>query len=199
MKVKIVSREKNESQHIDLVGGKKTPPMLCIVGFSGSGKTTLTVGLVSALKKRGFRVGTIKHDVHGFDMDRPGKDSWRHKQAGAGVTLVTSPFQIGMVKDVEHDHQPWELLAMMEGMDFVLVEGFKREPLPKIEVFRPENGKPPACKGDHHLIAVVSNAKLDWGIPRYSPDDIEALCDFILSRLLPELFLNGEYGRSRCS
>jgi molybdopterin-guanine dinucleotide biosynthesis adapter protein len=161
------------------------PPVLGIVGFSGSGKTTLTVALVAALKRRGLRVGTIKHDVHGFDLDRPGKDSWRHKQAGAGVTVVTSPQRIGMVMDVDHDHQPLELLPLMVGMDIVLVEGFKRAPLPKIEVFRPEAGKPAACRGDRHLIAVVSDARLDWGVPRYAPDDTEGLCDFILSRLLP--------------
>lgn len=158
-------------------------PMLCVVGFSGSGKTTVTVALVAALKRRGLKVGTIKHDVHGFDMDRPGKDSWRHKQAGAGVTVVTSPNQIGMVMDVDHDHQPMELMPLMAGMDIVLVEGFKRSPLPKIEVFRPETGKPPACKEDRHLIAVVSDAELDWDVPRYSPEDIEGLCDFILARL----------------
>jgi len=161
------------------------PPLLCVVGFSGSGKTTLTVALVAALGRRGLRVGTIKHDVHGFDLDRPGKDSWRHKQAGAGVTVVTSPQRIGMVMDVAHDHQPLELLPLMVGMDIVLVEGFKRAPLPKIEVFRPEAGKPAACRGDRHLIAVVSDASLDWGVPRYAPDDIEGLCDFILSRPLP--------------
>lgn len=173
-------------------------PVVCIVGFSGSGKTTVTVALIAALRQRGLQVGTIKHDVHGFEMDRPGKDSWRHKRAGAGITMVTSPFQIGMVMDVDHDHQPLELLPLMDGMDIVLAEGFKRAPLPKIEVFRPENGKPPACKGDQGLLAVVSAAPLDWGVPRYSPDEIEKLCDFILNRLLPEFAANGVCGRAAC-
>lgn len=71
------------------------PPTLCMVGFSNSGKTTILVGLVGALKARGFRVGTVKHDVHGFEMDHRGKDSWRHKQAGASMTIISAPDQIG--------------------------------------------------------------------------------------------------------
>ena len=124
------------------------PPVLCVVGFSGSGKTTLLVQLVTNLTRRGLRVATIKHDVHGFDMDQPGKDSWRHKQAGAAATVVTSPKQIGMVMDADHDHQPLELIPLLPAVDIVLVEGFKRSDLPKIEVFRAENDKPPACKDD---------------------------------------------------
>jgi molybdopterin-guanine dinucleotide biosynthesis protein B len=77
------------------------------------------------------------------------------------------------------------LLPLMVGMDIVLVEGFKRASLPKIEVFRLETGKPAACRGDRHLIAVVSDAQLDWSVPRYTPDDIAGLCDFIQARLLP--------------
>ena len=158
------------------------PPVVSIVGYSGSGKTTLIEKLISALKQRGLRVGTIKHDVHGFEMDRPGKDSWRHKQAGASTTIITSPRQIGMVMDADHDHHPLELLPLMAGMDIVIVEGFKRANLPKIEVFRSENGKPPACRGDKNLIAVVSNTSLDWGVPRYADDDVEILTDFIIQK-----------------
>lgn len=158
------------------------PPVVSIVGYSGSGKTTLIEKLISALKQRGFRVGTIKHDVHGFEMDRPGKDSWRHKQAGAFKTIITSPKQIGMVMDADHDHHPLELLPLMAGMDIVIAEGFKRANLPKIEVFRPENKKPPACRGDRNLIGVVSNASLGWGIPRYTTDDIKILAEVIVQK-----------------
>ena len=178
---------------------ENAPPVLCIVGFSGSGKTTVSVGLIATLKKRGLRVGTIKHDVHGFEMDRPGKDSWRHKQAGSATTIVTSPKQIGVVMDVDHDHHPLELLPFLAGMDIVLVEGFKSAPLPKIEVFCPETGKPPACMGDRNLLAVVSAAPLDWGVPRYSPNDIEGLCDFILARLLPEFSAVDVCSQAACS
>ena len=161
--------------------------MVCIVGFSGAGKTTVTVGLVRALKHQGLRAGTIKHDVHGFEIDRPGKDSWRHKQAGASATIITSQAQIGMVMDVDHDHHPLELVPLLGVMDIVLVEGFKRVDLPKIEVFRPENKKPAACRNDRNLLAVVSDAHLDWSVPQYAANDIEGLAEFVIDhfRLVP--------------
>jgi molybdopterin-guanine dinucleotide biosynthesis adapter protein len=166
---------------------QKTAPLLCIVGFSSAGKTTVTIGLVAALKQRGLHVGTIKHDVHDFEMDRPGKDSWRHKQAGASTTIISSPAQIGMVMDVDHDHHPLELVPLLGEMDIVLVEGFKQADLPKIEVFRPENDKPPACRNDRNLLAVVSDSHLDWGVPRYAANDFEGLAELILEhfRLVP--------------
>jgi molybdopterin-guanine dinucleotide biosynthesis protein B len=166
-----------------IVAKPPPPPMLGIVGFSGSGKTTLTVGLIDALGRRGLRVASIKHDVHGFEMDQPGKDTWRHKQAGAVATLISSPRGIGLVRDADHDHTPEELLPLLGPADIVLVEGYKRAPLPKIEVFRPELGKPPACRGDRHLLAVVSDADLDWGVPRFAPDALERLADFVLACL----------------
>lgn len=164
----------------------ETPPVpcICIVGFSGSGKTCVTIELVTALRENGLRVGTIKHDVHGFEMDRPGKDSWRHKEAGALTTVISSPYRIGMVMDVGHDHQPHELLPLFSGMDIVLIEGFKRANLPKIEVYRPENKKMPACKGDPHLFAVVSNAPLQWGVPVYTFEAIKDLADQIITKFV---------------
>lgn len=163
------------------IKSQSMPPMLCIVGYSGSGKTFVTVGLVRALKRTGLRVGTIKHDAHGFEMDRPGKDSWRHKQAGAAATVISSPSQIGMVMDVEHDHHPLELLPLLGQMDIVLVEGFKHANLSKIEVFRPENNKPAACRNDRNLLAVVSDADLGWCVPRYAANDFEGLAEFVIA------------------
>jgi molybdopterin-guanine dinucleotide biosynthesis protein B len=89
--------------------------------------------------------------------------------------------------DVDHDHHPLELVPLLGDMDIVLVEGFKRADLPKIEVFRPENQKPPACCNDRNLLAVVSDAKLDWGVPRYAANDCAGLAEFILAhfRLVP--------------
>jgi molybdopterin-guanine dinucleotide biosynthesis adapter protein len=177
---------KNGFDEIDCfskITGKHPPQMVCVVGFSGQGKTTLTVKLVAELIKRGFRVGTIKHDVHGFDLDHPGKDSYRHKKAGASVTIVTSPNHIGMVRNVDHDHQPQELIPFFKGMDIVLVEGFKRAGLPKIEIFRPEIKKEPACKGDKQLMAVVSDSPLDWGVPRFHTEQIGEIVDFLSDQL----------------
>jgi molybdopterin-guanine dinucleotide biosynthesis protein B len=158
------------------------PPAICLVGYSNSGKTTAMVHLIDILTERGFHVGTIKHDAHGFEMDHQGKDSWRHKKAGARATIITSPSQIGLVMDVDHDHRPMELMRFFTGMDIVLVEGFKRADLPKIEVFRPETGKLPACKGDPRLIALICDASLDWGVPRFALSDMNRLADHIVER-----------------
>ncbi len=134
-----------------------SPPIVTIVGNSGSGKTTLIEKLIVELKRRGLKIGTIKHDVHGFEMDKPGKDSWRHKQAGAVTTIITSPRQIGMVKDVDHDHTPDELASFFTEVDLILCEGFKRLPFPKMEIFRPEIHSSRLCTDDKHLLAVISN------------------------------------------
>ena len=157
------------------------PPLVCIVGYSGAGKTTLMVNLIAGLTRCGLRVGTIKHDAHGFQMDHPGKDSFRHKAAGAATSIISSPHQLAMVTDVDHDHAPQDLLPMLGTMDIVLAEGFKRAPLPKIEVFRVETGKGPACQGDPHLLAVVSDAPVDWGVRRFAAAEADALADYLIS------------------
>ena len=108
--------------------------IVTFVGRSGAGKTTLIERLIPELRGRGVRVGTVKHDVHGFEMDRPGKDSFRHKHAGAQVTVISSPNQIGIVMDVDHDHHPDELGVFFSEMDIVLTEGYKRQRRPKVEV-----------------------------------------------------------------
>ena len=154
-------------------------PFLSVVGFSGSGKTTLVEGLIRELTRRGLRIGSIKHDAHRFEIDHPGKDSWRHKQAGAAVTMIASPHQIGMVRDVDRDHRLEELVPMLPEVDLVLAEGFKRGSHPKIEIHRPEANPRPSCQGDPHLLAVVSDANLDWGVPRFPLNDLCALADFI--------------------
>lgn len=154
-------------------------PYLSIVGFSGSGKTTLMERLIRELTGRGLRIGSIKHDAHGFEMDHPGKDSWRHKQAGAAVSMIASPHQIGMVRDVDRDHPLEELVAMLPDVDLTIAEGFKRGTHPKIEIHRPAANPEPACKGDPHLLAVVSDTALEWGLPRFGLDEIGALADFV--------------------
>ncbi len=156
------------------------PPLVCVVGYSDSGKTTLMVRLIEGLVGRGYRVGTIKHDSQGGRLDHPGKDSYRHKAAGAEASIISSPRQVAMVTDVDHDQSPEELLPLLSHLDIVLAEGYKRAALPKIEVFRPETGKKAACRGDVHLLAVVSEAPLDWGIPCFSPTDVETLIDLLI-------------------
>jgi molybdopterin-guanine dinucleotide biosynthesis protein B len=118
--------------------------------------------------------------VHGFEMDRPGKDSWRHKKAGASVTIISSPYQIGMVRDVDHDHRPEELMMLLPDMDIILTEGYKKENLPKLEVFRSQIHKAPLFKGDKTLLALISDEPIDLGVPRFSGEDGQSIVDFLI-------------------
>jgi len=162
--------------------GKTEPPIISIVGRSDSGKTTLIEKLIPELTRRGIRVGTIKHHLHDFDMDKPGKDSWRHKKAGAAVTIISTPSRIGMSMDVDHDHKPQELAPLFAGVDIILTEGYKRGDNAKLEVFRPEVHEKPLLQGDVHLMALISDAPVDIGVPRFLKDDIEGLADFLINR-----------------
>jgi molybdopterin-guanine dinucleotide biosynthesis protein B len=157
-----------------------TTPILAIVGRSGVGKTTLLERLIPELKRRGIRVGTVKHDVHGADMDRPGKDTWRHRQAGAEATILSSPRTISMVMEVDHDHALDELAPFFTGVDIILAEGYKRGTTPKLEVLRADvGGGEPLCGGDRSLLAVVSDVPVDIGVSRFVADDIYGLADFM--------------------
>lgn len=160
--------------------GKRTIPILSVVGKSNTGKTTLIERLIPELVRRGWRVATIKHNRHGFQMDHEGKDSWRHKHAGARMTVVASPHQVALVEDVPRDYTMEELRdRYIREADLVLAEGFKKNPHPKVEVFRPEVHPERLCGPDDRCIAVVSGSPIPFEVPRFGPDDIPALCDFI--------------------
>ncbi len=155
---------------------KNETPIIAIVGFSGSGKTTLLEKLIPVLRELGFRVGTIKHHFHDFEMDKPGKDSWRHKQAGAAVSVVSSPGQIGMVRNVDHDHEPQDLCYLFTGVDVILAEGYKRGSHSKIEVFRAEvSGKQLLCHENEGLVAVVSDENPKTDAPVFRVDDTDGI------------------------
>lgn len=170
-------------------------PIVSVVGFSGSGKTTFIEKLIPQLTARSIRVGTLKHDVHGFEMDKPGKDSWRHKRAGAAVTVISSPRQIGMVRDVDHDHDPDELKSLFKNVQIILTEGYKRQNKPKLEIFRSEIREKPFCTGDEALIGLISDVSVDLGVPRFSLEDAEGVAEFLISyfKLVP-----GYQKDSRC-
>jgi molybdopterin-guanine dinucleotide biosynthesis protein B len=156
------------------------PPLVIIAGRSGSGKTSLLERLIPEFKKRGFRVGTIKHHPGDFDIDHPGKDSWRHKKAGAEKTVISSPTRIGLVMDVDHDYRPDELIPFLNEMDIILVEGYKEEDLPKVEIFRPELHDSPLFLKDPGLIAVMTNSRLATGVPVLGLDDVTGLADLLV-------------------
>ena len=164
-------------------------PFVAIVGNSGSGKTTFMEKLISEMTGRGFKVGTIKHHHgRGLDMDKPGKDSWRHKKAGASVAVISSPFQVGMAADVDHDNEPEELSHLFTGMDIVFCEGFKRGHIFKMEVFRPEISREILCGNDNMLLAFISDSDIsdvDMNRPRapvFPLNDASETSDFLMER-----------------
>lgn len=162
-------------------------PVVSIVGRSGSGKTTLIEALVSELSVRGYRVATIKHDVHGFEIDHEGKDSWRHKQAGAAIVVLSSPKRIAVVMDVEREWDPGEMgIFWMGNVDLVLTEGYKRASFPKIEVNLTRDGEPWLCAGDSSLEAVVSNRKTPPppAVPFFLGHEVESLAEWLEERFL---------------
>src|ERR1700712_568266 len=134
-----------------------------LAGWSGAGKTTLVRRLIPALIARGLRVSTLKHAHHSFDIDQPGKDSWEHRQAGAHEVLVASSARWALMHELRDETEPGlaTLLTRMCPVDLVLVEGFKRENHPKIEIFRTANAKPPLHPGDPSIIAVAADAAFE--------------------------------------
>ena len=163
-------------------------PIVSIVGTSDSGKTTLIEKLVPELVRRGYRVATIKHDVHGFDVDREGKDSWRHKQVGAHTVVISSPQKLALIRDVDHDAELGELRdKYIQDVDIILSEGFKRNPQPKIEVFRKEKRRELLCTKEDNLLAIATNEPFHIGVPCFDLDDARGMVD-----LVEEKFLKGK-------
>lgn len=161
-------------------------PMVSIVGKSDSGKTTLLEKLIRELTDRGYRIASIKHDAHSFEIDHEGKDSWRHKNAGAVLTLISSASKIAMVLDSDHDHTMKELRdRFIKDVDLILAEGYKREDLPKIEVFRSALRKEMLCSSQDNLIAVAGDpSSVPIGTPVFDLDDPKVLADFIEEKFL---------------
>jgi molybdopterin-guanine dinucleotide biosynthesis protein B len=160
-------------------------PIISIVGKSDSGKTTLIEKLVPELTRRGYRVATVKHDVHGFEVDREGKDSWRHKRAGAHTAVISSPDKVALIRDVEKDLTLNEIRdRLIQDVDLILSEGYKKDVQPKIEIFRKEKHKELLCTKEDHLVAIASNRKFDIGVPCFGLEDMKGLADFIEKEFL---------------
>ena len=154
------------------------PPIVSVVGKSKSGKTTLIEKLVQELKSRGYRVATIKHIPQGVSFDEPGKDSWRHLQAGSKAATVSSPEKIVMVKTTERDSTLDEMVYFLgEDYDIIIAEGFKQGNAPKIEVHRKDTGSP--LKGIKKLIAIVTDEPLETKARQFSLEDIKGLADLL--------------------
>jgi molybdopterin-guanine dinucleotide biosynthesis protein B len=161
------------------------PPIVCIVGRSETGKTTLLEKLIRGLVGRGYRVGTIKHATKDFDIDQEGKDSWRHKQAGAHAVIISSSARIAIVKDTTGDQALDSLSSQyLQDVDIVLTEGYRREKKPKIEVIRGLIHSKPMCTYDENLVAIISDIPIDVDVPQFDLGDTTALTDFIEKEFL---------------
>ncbi len=159
-----------------------------IAGWSGSGKTTLLARLIPLLRSRGLTVATLKHAHHSFDVDQPGKDSYEHRRAGAGEVIISSArrwVQMHEIGDGAEATLP-QLLAKVSPCNLVLVEGFKTERYPKVEIFRASLGKPPLYPQDTQIVAVATDQPLSGtDIPCVDLNDIPALADLVLRKAQP--------------
>lgn len=161
-----------------------TIPLITIIGKSGCGKTTLMVKLVAELKRRGYRLATVKHHSHrGFDIDQPGKDSWRFAQAGSDHVVIAAPDKIASYRSIEHELNLDEIAATISDVDLILVEGYKQAGKPSLEVVRSENSR--ALIGSlEQRFAVAADFPLDLGVPQFSLDDVQGIADLVEQRFL---------------
>lgn len=156
-------------------------PIISVVGKSGVGKTTFLEKLIVELKRRGHRVATIKHDVHGFEIDRPGKDSWRLAQAGSDSVVIASPRKLALIKRLEGEMSLSQIARLLTDIDIILTEGYKRGDAPKIEVSRRARGGELLCKPDE-LVAIVSDQPFDLGVRQFGLDDAAGIADLLLEQ-----------------
>jgi molybdopterin-guanine dinucleotide biosynthesis adapter protein len=160
------------------------PLVVSIVGRSKSGRTTLLEKMVRELKQRGYRVGTIKHHSHpGFELDRPGKDTWRHAEAGSDHVVIAAPDKVASIRRVDQEPTLDEIVATMTDVDVVLTEGYLRSGRVKIEVVRAARATEPICEPGE-LLALASDLPLAYGVPRFHLDDAAGLVDLV-EGLLP--------------
>ena len=159
-----------------------------IAGRSGTGKTTLMEALVTMLKGKGYRVGTVKHSGHEAAMDREGSDSWRFTQAGADIIVLAAKGQLAVLRNIDQPSLEDALLEASSGTDIVLVEGFKEMNVPKIEVYRSEHSEDLYSRRDKdpdpYLIAVASDTPLDIDVPVLNLNDPEEVYEFIVERII---------------
>ena len=165
-----------------------TVKTVSFVAKSGTGKTTLLEKVIGCLKERGFKVGVIKHDAHRFEIDHPGKDSYRLAAAGADTMLIASPEKLALIKRHQEAPPVEELLAGYFGdVDIVLTEGFKKSSLPKIELHRRERSPTLLCRGEQHdptLVAVASDEPLQLDVPVLDLNDPRQVADFIVRNFI---------------
>ena len=159
------------------------PKIISIVGTSGSGKTTFMEKLIPELKKRGYRIGTVKHTFHAIEFDKKGKDSWRHKASGADTVIVASRERFAMVKDIG-DTSLDALEPYFTDMDLVITEGYKNDTRPKLEIIRAARSAVPLDIPPHERLAVVTDTPSGLDVPHFGLEDVTGVADLIEQRFL---------------
>lgn len=158
-------------------------PIVSFVGNSGSGKTTLLEGVVRELKRRGYRVAVVKHAPHGFDIDQPGKDSWRLAQAGSDIVTISSPSKMAFIARVDTELTLIELETLFrEKVDIVLTEGYKNSNTAKILVLGTEQDQEQLCHGEETLAAVSAHLSL-LGVPSFDYDDVASIVNLLIEQI----------------
>jgi molybdopterin-guanine dinucleotide biosynthesis protein B len=168
----------------------KPMPMRIIglAGWSGAGKTTLMTKVIPVLVQRGLKVATVKHAHHEFDIDRPGKDSWLHREAGAGEVAIVSSRRWALIHELRDEPEPplAEILAKLSPVDLVIVEGFKHHAHPKLEVYRAAAGKPLLYPDDDCIVAIATDAPLPQApLPVLMLDDVESIANVLQAEAVP--------------
>lgn len=154
-------------------------PLVCIVGRSNSGKTTVLEKLIGELKRRGYRLATIKHHSHpGIEIDRPGKDTWRHAQAGSDHVVIAAPDRVASIRRVDREPTLEEIAATIQDVDVILAEGYKRTGQIRVEVVRAARSSAPLCTPGE-LLALVTDVDIPYDVPQFGLDDATGLADRI--------------------
>ena len=183
----------NLNSPLDLIKAQqilgKLPPFFGLAGWSGSGKTTLCTKLIENFTKIGITIGTLKHAHHKFELDKPGKDSFNLRKAGARPMIISSKERFAMIQENdEHDEKSlFQMIEMfskdpIQKCDLIIVEGYKNEPIPKCEVYRPIIGKPELYTEDNNIFAIASDINIESSIPTFDLNNINSISDFIIQR-----------------
>lgn len=165
-------------------------PVFSVVGSkSNVGKTTVLCQIIKELRNRGYRVATIKHDVHNFEIDYPGKDTWKHREAGANIVAISSPKRMAIIEELEEEYSLDQVIDRIKNVDIIITEGYKSEGKPKLEVFRKSVANKIHSR-DQDLFAIVTDTPIDKNIPQFNFTQTKEIVDLIESKFLKTIKYN---------